>query len=129
MNDFNQPPIPSPFEPLRPTTAFVLQAPRVWKDAPKIVKGWASPLMWLAIIVLPIVILAILFGGISNIRQPGERIGMAFFYLAFWAVAIWHNRSLKKGAPHAWVTRIVLSILGLCGFPLGTFINIYILSQ
>ena len=126
MNDFGHPPIPSPDQLPSDFTPTSIQ--REWKDAPKIVTGWAYPLTWLSIVVLPLIIAAI-FLGMMEKESPAERAGMAIFYAVLWGVAIWHNRALKRGASYAWPVQIILSILGLCGFPVGTFINIYILSQ
>jgi hypothetical protein len=125
MNDPNYPPIPSPFEPLPEAGEPVARTE--WKDAPKVVRGWAYPLTWLSIALLPLVILAVMLN--SDSGNLAERIGQAVLYFLLWAVAIWQNGALKRAAPSAWITQIILSVLGLLGFPLGTIINGYILSQ
>lgn len=124
MNDFNQPPIPDPFQ---TTTALPVIA-RDWQSAPPIVKGWAYPLTWLGIVVFPLLIIAVLATG-GNSQSPAEGIAAAVVYGVFFVVTIWLNRALKKGTAVAWTVQIILSVLGLCGFPVGTLIHGYILSQ
>jgi hypothetical protein len=130
---YSPPPIPNPID---PNFAGPIGPRGDWASAPKIVKGWAYPLTWLGIVVLPIVMGLALFGG--GDARTAERIGaaggpqgmvVAIIYGALWAYTIWLNRSLKKGAPAAWAGQIALSALGLLGFPVGTIIHGYILSQ
>jgi hypothetical protein len=83
----------------------------------------------LAIVVFPILVLVSLMGGDSDASSPAERVILAAIYALFFGGAIWLNRALKKGAPAAWVVQIIWSALGLLGFPLGTLIHGYILSQ
>ncbi|MBV9867085.1 MAG: hypothetical protein JO316_17155 [Abitibacteriaceae bacterium] len=68
-------------------------------------------------------------GAAARGAGPVGGIVMAFFYGLLLAVDIWLNRALKQGTPAAWTVQIVLSALGLCGFPIGTLIHGYILSQ
>jgi hypothetical protein len=125
MNDPTHPPVPSPLDP--PLEAGEPAVRGEWKDAPKVVKAWAYPLTWLSIVLLPLVILAVMLN--SDAGNLAERIGQAVLYFLLWAVAIWQNGALKRAAPSAWITQIILSVIGLLGFPLGTIINGYILSQ
>ncbi|HEX8236489.1 MAG TPA: hypothetical protein VF600_11070 [Abditibacteriaceae bacterium] len=120
----NHPPIPTPDGSYVPAPA--LSSGGDWKAAPKIVKNWAYQLTWLAIVLLPIVVIAAVF---TSPMPAGEAAGLILFYSVLWAVNIWLNRSLKKGAPAAWVTQIVISVLGLLAFPIGTLIHGYVLSQ
>ena len=124
MNDFNQPPIPDPFQ-QQPVPQL---ASRDWKSAPPIVKGWAYPLTWLGIIILPLIIIAAI-AGVGDNQSTFERIAAAGLYSVLLAVDIWLNRALKKGTSAAWTVQMIISILGLCGFPVGTLIHGYILSQ
>ena len=45
------------------------------------------------------------------------------------AVSIWLYAGISKGIRSAWTVQIVYSAFGLMGFPLGTLINGYLLSQ
>ena len=51
----------------------------------------------------------------------------ATFYLALGALSIVVARGIRQLKPWARITSIVLSIVGLIGFPVGTLINGYIL--
>jgi len=127
VNDYSRtPPIPEPIG--QPHAVAVVSQNLEWKDAPPIVKGWAYPLTWLSIIIMPLLILMSIIG-VEPDEGVIEKIVTAGFLSLMWGIAIWHNRALKKGLSYAWGTQIVLSVLGLFGFPLGTLINIYILSQ
>jgi hypothetical protein len=120
----NHPPIPTPDGSYVPGPA--LSAGGDWKAAPKVVKNWAYHLTWLAIVLMPIVAIAAVMTGPMTV---GAALGMILFYSAVWATNIWLNRSLKKGAPAAWVVQIVISVLGLLAFPVGSAIHGYVLSQ
>ena len=128
MNDFNQPPIPDPFQRLPQLPSMQ----RDWKSAPPIIKGWAYPLTWLSIIIMPLVMLGTFLGAGDERGETmslSEKIVIVFFYGIFWVLSIWLNRAFKKGVRAAWTVQFVGSILGLCGFPIGTMIHGYILSQ
>lgn len=124
MNDSNHPPIPSPFEPLRPATVSVLQGPRVWKDAPQIVKS-VRLLTLLAVCGLPLLI------GFSFMSEKdiAEKIVLSGFFCVLWVFQIYMLFALKNGAKPAWIIQIIISCLGLTGFPVGTLIHAYILSH
>jgi hypothetical protein len=124
VNDFNPPPIPDPFQVPTPPTL----AERDWKNAPPVIKNWAYPLTWLGIIALPLVML-FPFIDTHESHDRGELIAMTTAYGVALAITVWLNRGLKKGTPAAWTVQFISSILGLCGFPLGTIINGYILSK
>lgn len=124
QSPYSPPPIPSPDG--RNFSSTPLPNRGDWKTAPGIVRGWAYPLTWLVLIVLPLALLGLFF---DDRRDPLERTVLLIFFAVMWGVNLWHNRALKSGAAAAWVTQIVLSILGLFGFPLGTFIHAYVLSQ
>lgn len=129
MNDFNQPPIPDPFQ-QQPVPQL---ASREWKNAPPIVKGWAYPLTWLAIIGLSIFLLITWIGGNETRSDPvGDgivKIITSAIYVFFIVFNIWLNGALKKVTSAAWTLQIINSALGLCGFPIGTLIHAYVLSQ
>lgn len=127
---YSSPPIPTPDG--RDYSPPVSTVRGDWASAPKIVKGWAYPLTWLGIIVLPFVMAALFFAD-SNSRLGAEsgleRILLLGFYIVLFGFDIWLNRALKAGAPAAWPAQIAASCLGLLGFPLGTLIHGYVLSQ
>jgi len=127
MDESYQPPIPSPFQP--PAAVANAHIQKDWNNALKIVRQWAYPLTWLTIIATPLVILAIFVGeDMAHYTLPLKLIA-AFICLIQFIFYIWLNRALKRGAPVAWNVQMVFSVLGLCGFPVWTFINIYILSH
>ena len=119
------PPIPTPDGQMSPPAAFALTRGD-WHNAPKIVRGWAYPLTWLAIVVLAIFVVVALFSG--DMPLSGK-LGLAAFYGVFLAINIWLNGALKKGVQAAWTVQLIMSILGLLAFPLGTLIYGYIPSQ
>ena len=97
-----------------------------WQTAPVVVKGWVYPLTWLALVVLPIAMIAVLF---MPQQSSAERFGLFVLYAALFGFQLWINRGIKKGTPAIWTVQMILSILGLVGFPIGTLIHGYILSQ
>ena len=154
MHNPNQPPISDPFyTPPAPGKPSALNTPgenapgsyappgvapvqREWKDAPSIVKGGAYPLAWLAIVIIPLVMIAVLAGvsddsGRGNLpgSDPVERGVYLVIFGVLLGINIWLNRALKRGASAAWVVQIIISVLGLLSFPVGTLIHGYLLSQ
>ena len=132
---YSAPPIPSPYG---GQPGFAPGQRGDWSTAPKVVKGWAYPLTWLGIIVLPMLIGVLLLSGANfgmgpSIGSPPtsavERGVAALLYGVLLGVNIWLNRALKAGKPAAHTVQTVLSCLGLLAFPLGTAIHIYILTQ
>jgi hypothetical protein len=125
MNEPNPlPPIASPYGGGTPIQPPPLQ-PKEWANAPKIVKGWAYPLTWLGIIFLPLVIIMTFV----TAKDPIEAVIAAILYGILFCVDIWLNINLKRGTRAAWTGQIVLSAFGLLGFPVGTLIHRYVLSQ
>lgn len=61
--------------------------------------------------------------------NTGEKIGGLIVVALIFAMFAWLNRALKNGKPAAWTAQIVVSVFGLLGFPLGTAVHAYILSQ
>lgn len=135
------PPIPTPdgnIPPSQNSTPFGSRSD--WQNAPSVVRGWAYPLTWLGIVVLPIV-------GIATLalvgRTGGAGVLMLLFLAALFAANVWLNRNLKKGVAAAWVVQTVLSgfivlssaltLLSRGGNPvgglIGAAIHAYILSQ
>jgi len=126
MEPFNSPPpIPTPDGQIQTMPASTA-ARGDWQAAPKIIKGWAYPLTWLAIVLFALFIVVAL---VSRDIPVTGKLGLALLYAVFLAISIWLNRALKKGVQAAWTVQIIVSVLGLLGFPLGTLIHGYILSQ
>ncbi len=135
------PPIPTPdgnLPPLQPRDMTMNRSD--WKTAPSIVRGWAYPLTWLGIVILPFAIL----GTMALISRAGAMaILLLSFFVALFAADIWLNRNFKKGTPAAWTLQIVLSSLSIIGLPIslltrggnpiggvvGFLIHAYLLSQ
>ena len=135
------PPIPTPdgnFTPVQPQATIMDRSD--WKTAPSIVRGWAYPLTWLGIVVLPFAML----GTMALISRAGIiAVLLLAFFVALFAADIWLNQNFKKGAPAAWVLQIVLSSLSVLSLPIslltrggnpigsivGFLIHGYILSQ
>lgn len=120
------PPIPMPdgnFSPRQQSTNVVRGD---WANAPGVVKGWAYVLTWLNIVFTPLIMAV---GFFDDKSKMDEKIGVSLFLGIIWVAAIWLNRAMKKGSPAAWTAQIIFSAIGLLGFPIGTAINIYILSQ
>jgi hypothetical protein len=125
QSPYSGPPIPSPDGQQHYSAPLPTRGD--WKSAPGAVRGWAYPLTWLALIFLPF---GILMSALGDARSgAAEKIGLVVFFCVLWAFEFWHNRNLKAGKGVAWTTQIVLSCLGLLGFPLGTAIHAYLLSQ
>jgi uncharacterized membrane protein len=123
------PPIPSPLDVAVPNTNVSFQGPRVWKEAPQIVKS-ASLLAFLGIVGIPLVLLLMFFVLSENQKSAEDTAGkivLAIVLFIFWFVAIWLRSAFRKGTRAAWTVQIVLSILGLTSFPLGTLIHAYLL--
>jgi FtsH-binding integral membrane protein len=117
------PPIASPFGAGSPSTAPV-QVTRSWSEAPKILRHWVYPLLWLQIFS------SILGMAISLLTDPlEESIVVAILAAIFIGLCFWLMRALKRGAPAAWTILFWLAIIGLLGFPIGTAISYYVLSK
>jgi hypothetical protein len=132
MNDPNRAPIPDPFQPPPSAMHSTPMVSHEWSNSPQIVRS-ARLLTFLAIGVLSLLLLVVWLLG--DVREPNagqgvaEKIGMSLFYGMLLVVNIWLNGALKKGTRAAWTVQIILSALGLLGFPLGTLIHGYLLSQ
>lgn len=126
---FSSPPIPAPDEQYVPST--LLTGPRDWKSAPQIVKSVAL-LAFVGMVFTPLLILMGIFGLTSSPRVQASlpyNITLLTFYFLLFAASAWLRFALKKAVPAAWTVQLVLSCLGVLGFPIGTLIHGYILSQ
>lgn len=94
---------------------------------PRIVRD-ARLLNILALIICSFGILAELLT-LSNSQDRMETVGQLLFYAALGGFFFWHTLQLKRGASHAWSIQMILSCLGLFGFPLGTLIHGLVLSK
>jgi hypothetical protein len=91
-----------------------------WRFAPQIVH-LAYWLLFLGIILSPLIVL------MSLARPTAETpLRIIFGSIAF-CVSIWMRNAIRNGEPIAWAVQIILSFLGLFGFPLGTIIHCYVL--
>lgn len=117
------PPIASPQG--APGVPAVVDSPKNWKTAPVVIRGWA----W-QIAALSAAFWALVFFGILGADAPiPNKIGGAIFAALIIGANVWLLKAFKTRQKAAWNLQIVLSILGLFGFPLGTLIHGYILSQ
>jgi len=141
QSPFSTPPIPTPdgnFPQAQPQNTTMTHDD--WKTAPSIVRGWAYPLTWLGIVILP---LAMIGAGILIKTAGTTGILLMAFFLALFIADVWLNRSFKKGVPAAWIVQIVLSGISVLSLPInllsrggnpiggmiGFAIHAYILSQ
>ena len=88
------PPIPTPDGQVRGVPISTTRGD--WQTAPKIVKGWAYPLTWLAMIGF---VLLTIFVLMADTIQGAEKIGLLLFYAIFFAGSIWpESRAQKRHA-------------------------------
>ncbi|HEX8833254.1 MAG TPA: hypothetical protein VF719_03600 [Abditibacteriaceae bacterium] len=125
MDPFTTPPLPTPDGQTRTTPVATIERGD-WKSAPPVVKGWAYPLTWLSIIIFGMILIASLF---TNDRSISDKVGGTVVCGIILAISIWLNQALKKGVRAAWTVQIIASAFGVLGFPVGTLIHGYILSQ
>lgn len=128
--------VPSPGLPLPVLTGTQIAArePQEWQNAPRIVRD-ARLVNGLGVILCLLGVLAMVLttlGGERGGDAPNDPV-TAFVLLAVYGgiavLLMWLIRSLKRGLAAAWTVQMVLSILGLLGFPLGTIIHGMILSR
>jgi len=120
--------VPPPYRPVggqMPSTVYSGPPPRTWENAPKVVKSWAYPLSWLGIIGLPIILLV----NLAKAEDVIAKVILIVVFGLFFILQIWLNRALRAGKQAAWTVQMVMSILGLIGFPIGTLINGVILAS
>lgn len=73
-----------------------------------------------------------LFAESRSAAEAEENLARIFgglFYIPLVAVNLWLVKAIKRGSPAAWVTQIVLSSVGVLGFPFGTIIHYQILRK
>lgn len=101
---------------------------RTWKNAPSGVRD-ARTLAWLGVIgsglCLFILIAAFLNTGFA-VALGSPVIWVEALLFPFY---VWLLGALKRGATSAYYIQMVVSILGLMGFPLGTLISLYVLFK
>ena len=89
-------------------------------------------LAFVGMVFTPLLILMGIFGLASSPRVQASlpyNITLLTFYFLLFAASAWLRFALKKAVPAAWTVQLVLSCLGVLGFPIGTLIHGYILSQ
>jgi hypothetical protein len=98
---------------------------RPWKQAPSIVRGGAYPV-------------ALLYGffglifmliGLLPDEGSGEKVAIVIGGLILVGLTVWLCKGFKNHSKTVWRVQIVLSCIGILGFPLGTIIHGFILSQ
>ena len=83
---------------------------RTWGNAPVGVRN-ARALAWL-----------------GTLFTVGSTLAFLGFYSLLFPFYIWLLVGLKRGTKAAYYVQMILSIVGLIGFPIGTLINGYILA-
>ena len=102
---------------------------RTWTNAPSGVRS-ARALAWLGAFfsgILSIVFVVLLFSG--GVKGANFSIINMAVYSIFFPFYIWLLFGLKRGDKTAYYGQMVISIIGLIGFPIGTLISAYILYQ
>jgi hypothetical protein len=117
------PPIPLP-EALVPGPA-PREALQCWEAAPLVVRSWAYTWSFLAMWISAF-LGALLWLGAESFATKSWR---TLLCLLIFVISHLQRKGLKNGGKIAWKTQIVLSLLGLIWFPIGTVIHGYILSQ
>lgn len=65
--------------------------------------------------------------GVQGIESTEESLGMCLLFLGLGLFQGWVGLGLRRLSPRVRVPAIVLSIVGLIGFPIGTILSIYFL--
>jgi hypothetical protein len=99
--------------------------PRRLADAPQIVKSirW---LYWLFIFIWVMAAVEIVLQG-RQWEDPAGRWVLALLPLGLLGLSVWMLAAVPRGKRPAYYVQMVLSALGLLGFPLGTLLHGYIL--
>jgi len=133
MNDLNRPPIPAPKAFI--STTSVAAARPDWSHAPSVVRNWAYPLASLVKIIFLLIVLIRLFYSVmlapTALRHPVFALSVAILCFFIYITVLFDRLQtmFKKGDPTAWNAQIVLCVLGVLVFPIGTLAYGYILSQ
>lgn len=102
---------------------------RTWKNAPSGVRD-ARTLAWLGAVFSGIIVIIML---VLFVKQGAQGIlGSSAFlliYVVFFPLYVWLLLGLKRGTKGAYYVQMIVSIIGLIGFPVGTLINGYILYK
>jgi tetratricopeptide (TPR) repeat protein len=101
-------------------------APRRLADAPQIVRSIRS-LYWLGIFLWSLGLIGLLAARGEPDQSPGETLVGLILATAILGVTIWLLWAVPRGHPAAFSVQLVVSALGLLGFPLGTILHGYIL--
>jgi hypothetical protein len=102
---------------------------RTWDNAPRGVRD-ARTLAYLGLLgsgLLVIVLVWLLMSGGFHEGFTGSLI--LFVYALFFPLYIWLLIGLKRGTKAAYYVQLLVAILGLTAFPVGTLINGYILFK
>lgn len=122
LNPAARPPIPFPGA----LPAAPVQISGDWQSQPKVLRKeayqWALLVMWGSAIIGGLCVL-------GAAETNAERINFALFFGFWFLISLWQRKALRRGGKGAWQLQVVLSVLGLLWFPIGTIIHGYILSQ
>lgn len=102
---------------------------RTWKNAPSGVRD--ARILALLGAIFSCIIIIVLIGLFMTKGSQGD-IGSSvilWIYALFFPLYAWLLFGLKRGLKGAYYTQMIVSIVGLIGFPIGTLINGYILYK
>ena len=99
---------------------------RTWRNAPSGVRD--ARIIIVLNMIYEVLVLAMAAGGLLRNAPLGSPLVCALLAVIF-AVQVWLLMSLRRGKPGAWEVTLVLSVLGLLAFPVGTLINIILLVK
>lgn len=122
----NRPPLPTPDGNVFAPEPTPIVARGDWKSAPFVIRCCAYPLTWLGIIIPPCFVLFVFFQK-SPVSEEKIFLTVLAGLCAFFAISL--NDVLLTGKHSGWIIQLIVSVLGLLWFPIGTAINTYILSQ
>jgi hypothetical protein len=101
---------------------------RTWSNAPSGVRS-ARALAWLATIITGFMLIFAVCMLVSGELLKMGIAGVLVFglYSVFFPFYVWLLVGLKRGTPAAYWVQLVIAVIGLVGFPIGTLIYAYIL--
>jgi hypothetical protein len=96
---------------------------RTWQNAPQSVRSVRS------LVILAVVLYGVFFLlGLATLHDGGAfAVGMVVFFGLLIAFQLWMLKGLRQGIKFCYYFQMVISILGLSGFPLGTLLHGYVL--
>ena len=103
---------------------------RTWSNAPSGVRD-ARALAWLGLLgsTLMLILTIIALTSPDFRKELGLNVIIEIVYSFFFPLYVWLLIALKRGVRAAYYVQMIVAIIGLIGFPLGTLINGYILYK